>query len=115
MKKVISLLLIVFVFSLLTGCVEEYKRNKVDAVVIEKDYDEAKITYKTVTKNGKTTKKAVREPEEYEVTIKYKDIEKEIEDEDLYNRVEVGDTLLVIYEQGLNKEGKVITESIELK
>lgn len=94
--------------------VSEYKTKTVQATVIEKDYDPPKTETKTVTKNGKKTTKRVKEPAEYEVTIKYKDIEKEIEDKNLYDRVRVGQKINVLYKQGFNDEGKLVTENIEL-
>jgi len=101
--------------SFLSGCgVSEYKTQTVDAVVIEKEYDPPETKTKTVTKNGKTTKKKVKEPAEYEVTIQYKNIEREFEDRSLYNQVKEGQTIKVLYKQGLNEEGKVVTENIEL-
>lgn len=99
---------------MLTGCVEEYRTTTVQATVIEKEYDPPETTYKTVTVDGKTTKKKQTKPEEYEVTVRYKDIEKEFENEDLYDRVKEGQKINVIYEEGLDKNGKVLTESLEL-
>lgn len=113
-KYVVLPLLLVFLSSLLAGCVEEYKTQTVKATVIEKDYDAPKTTYKTVKKNGRKTKKAVRESAEYEVTIQYKGIQKEFEDQSLYNQVKEGQEIKVHYVQGLDKNGKLVTEDIEL-
>lgn len=100
--------------AMLTGCVEQYKSTTVQATVIEKEYDPPETTTKTVTDaNGKTTKKKSTKPEEYEVEVEYNGIVQEFEDEDLYNRVKVGQKIDVTYTQGLDKNGKVLTESID--
>lgn len=114
-KYVVFPLLMVLTSSLLVGCVEEYKTTTVEATVIEKEYDPPETSYKTVKKSdGTTTKKKVVKPEEYEVTIQYQDIEREFEDEELYDQVEEGQKIQVEYKEGLDKEGKVITRSIHL-
>jgi hypothetical protein len=112
-----SLLLIV---SLLTGCVEKYETEEVTAVVVSKEHDERQVSYKTVKKtvDGKTKseKKKVVEPEEWEVTLKYKGIETEFEfsNDDLFDTVEIGDEVKVNYVIGLDKEGKVVSTKIDL-
>lgn len=115
MKKAV-LLSIIAMLSLvaLTGCVEEYKTKKVKGLVIEKDYDERKVSYTTKTVNGKKVTKKKVEPEEYEVTIKYKSLEREFEDESLYERVKEGQEVDVVLRQGFDKEGELVTETIEL-
>lgn len=101
--------------SLLVACgVSEYKIQTVEATVIEKEYDPPETKTKTVTKDGVTTKKKVREPAEYEVTIQYKHIEREFEDKKLYDRVKEGQPIKVLYKQGLNEEGEIVTERLEL-
>lgn len=100
----------------LTGCmVDRWETKTVDALVIDKEYDPPETKYKTVTDaDGNTKKKRVYEPAEYEVTIKYKDIVREYEDKDLYDRVEEGDTIKVYYKEGFNEEGELIRTTIEL-
>jgi hypothetical protein len=116
MKKKYYLFAVLFTFlvAVLAGCVEEYKTKKVTATVVEKEYEAPKITYETVVQNGKKVKKQKYKPAEYEVTIKYKDIEKEFEDKGLYDRVEEGQKIQVLYKEGLNKKGEVVTTDIEL-
>lgn len=115
MRKYLWLSVLALTLSSLVGCgVEEYKTTTVEGTVIEKEYEEEKITYKTVTKDGKKIKKKKVESEEYEVDIQYKDIVAEFDDEILYDSVEVGDKIKVTHRQGFNKEGELVVEGIEL-
>ncbi|PLS18827.1 hypothetical protein CVD28_00045 [Bacillus sp. M6-12] len=116
MKKKYWILSILFIFTatVLVGCVEEYKTKTVTATVLEKEYDAPKTTYKTVKENGKNVKKKKTKPEEYEVTLQYKDIVTEFEDKDLYNKVNEGGKVKVLYKEGYDKNGKLVTSYIEL-
>jgi hypothetical protein len=114
-KKVLAVpLSLLFMISVLTGCVEEYKTSTVEATVLEKDYDAPKTTYKTVTQDGKKVKKKKTEPAEYEVTLQYKDIVTEFEDKELYDKVKEGQEIKVLYKEGYDKNGKLVAEHIEL-
>jgi uncharacterized membrane protein YraQ (UPF0718 family) len=80
MKNKYYLLAILFTFlvAVLAGCVKEYKTQKVTATVVEKEYDTPKIIYEPVVQNGKKVNIKKYKPAEYEVTIRYKDIEKNL-------------------------------------
>ena len=81
MKRILTLSALVLLSATLAGCgVEEYKTSTVNATVIEKEYEKKKVTYKKVKRNGVFKTKRKVKPEEYEVDIQYKDIEKEIDD-----------------------------------
>ena len=115
MKKVFSLSLISMISLVaLTGCVEEYKTQTVKGIVIEKEYDKPEVTYTTKTVDGQKVKKKKVKPEEYEVTIQYKSLEREFEDESLYDRVKEGQEIDIVLKQGFDKKGNLVTESIEL-
>lgn len=107
-------LLLVIMSSVLFGCVESYKSSTVEAVVIEKDYDAPKTTTKTVTENGKQVVKKTTKPEEYEVTVEYNGIQKEFDNKSLFNKVEEGQKIKVIYKEGFDEEGNVVAKQIEL-
>lgn len=101
---------------LLTGCVESYETKTVEGIIIEKEHDKARTYYKTVTVDGEKKKKRVHEKEEFEVIIQYQDIKKEFEfkDNTFYKEVKIGDNIPVELVTGIDKEGKVVTEDIEL-
>lgn len=118
MKKTFLLMATGLVSSLLlAGCVESYQTTTVQGVVVEKEHEEASIKYKTVTtSDGQTKKKLVREEEEFDVVIQYKEIQKEFEFEDdtFYKKVNVGDKVNVHLVTGHDGEGKVVTQDIDL-
>lgn len=116
MKKKYLFLSFIFVLitSLLSGCVEEYKSKTVKALVLEKDYDAPKVTYKTITENGKKVKKKKTKPVEYEVTLQYKEIIREFDSKELYQKVEEGKQVNVLYKEGYDENGKLVTKHIEL-
>lgn len=101
---------------LLTGCVESYETKTVEGIIIEKEHDKARTYYKTVTVDGEKKKKRVHEKEEFEVIIQYQDIKKEFEfkDNTFYKEVKIGDSIPLELVTGIDKEGKVVTEDIEL-
>lgn len=114
--KLVALLSLTSIF--LVGCVESYEYKDVKGVVVDKEHDPAGYTTKTkIDSEGNSVKKKVYEAEEFEVIIAYGDIEKEFEFEDdqFYNKVIVGGEVLLVLEQGLDAEGKVVTQDIELK
>jgi len=115
MKRKITMMLL-FAVLMLAGCVESYESKEVEGVVVHKEYDAPTSKKKKTTVNGQTKTKIVREPAEWEVTIKYNDIEQEFEfdDSDFYDSVEEGDTVLLNLVKGLDKNGKVVSERIEL-
>ncbi|MFY0516326.1 hypothetical protein ACOMCU_00650 [Lysinibacillus sp. UGB7] len=104
--------------SILLGCVESYQYKDVKGVVMAKEHDPAGYTTKTkIDSEGNTVKKKVYEAEEFEVIIAYGDIEKEFEFEDdrFYNKISIGGEVPLVLEQGLDAEGKIVTQDIELK
>ncbi|MCR2803644.1 hypothetical protein [Paenibacillus soyae] len=101
----------------LTGCAERYETTTVEAVVVDKEYDKAEKKTKTYKDSeGKTKTKTEIIPEEWEVTVEYDGIEKEFEfrNDDFYDSVEVGKTVPVELRTGLDKEGKVVSRSLQL-
>lgn len=116
MKKISILFMGLLLAGVLTGCANRYETKMVEGTVIEKEYEPAKTTYKTTKVNGKTKKKTVKESEEWDVTVQYKEITKEFElsDDDLFERVEEGDQIKVNLVQGFSKDNKIVSEDIEL-
>lgn len=98
----------------LTGCVEEYKSTTVEAVVIEKDYDPPKTTTKKVMQDGKYVTKTKNQKAEYDVTIEYNGIEEEFDNRNLYEQVKEGQMIKVTYKKGYDKEGKLVSEHLQL-
>lgn len=98
----------------LTGCVEEYKSSTVEAVVIEKDYDAPKTTTKKVMQDGKYVTKTKKHRAEYDVTIEYNGIEEEFDNRSLYEQVKEGQKIKVTYKKGYDKEGKLVSEQLQL-
>jgi len=98
----IKLLFGVLTFALLTGCAEEYENTTVEATIVEKDYD------------APSRLKKKRKSAEYDVVVKYKDIEKEFDNKELYKKVKVGQKIKVNYKTGYDKDGKLVHESLEL-
>lgn len=114
MKKTFILLTIGLTV-LLAGCVEQYVDETVKATVVEKDHDPAttKKVKKTVDGKVKTTTKRV--PAEYDVEVIYQDLELEIDNKKLYNKVKVGDTINVTHSKGLDAEGNIVSEKLIYK
>lgn len=114
--KLVALLTLTSIF--MAGCVESYEYKEVKGVVVDKEHDPAGYTTESKTdSNGNMVKKKVYEEEEFEVVVAYGDIEKEFEFEDdrFYNKVAIGGEVPLVLEQGLDAEGKVVTQDIELK
>ena len=117
MRKLLGLFVIVFNLILLSGCAESYEYEDVEGIVIEKEYDAAEMTSKTITDlDGEKIKVPVYKPEEYEVTIQYDTIVKEFEFEDdtFYNTVNVGDSVQLTLTKGLSAEGQIVSRQIDL-
>lgn len=114
-KNRVKALLLVSMSLMLFGCVEEYKTTEIQAKVIEKDYDAPETVKKTVTENGKQVVKKSTKPAEYEVTVAYNGVEKEFDNKNLFNSVEEGQTVPMLYKEGFDKKGKLITRALVLK
>jgi hypothetical protein len=116
MKRIIFLVIIIIA---LCSCGARYESKIVSAKIIEKDYDKAKTKkVKHTKKSGKTTKTYYTTqyvPAEYEITVVYDKIEKEIEiTEDEYNKLEVGDSYKVNLVTGYDKESnKIVSKYLE--
>lgn len=116
-NKVLVLASAVISSLLLTGCVESYEYSTVDAIVIEKEHDPAHSYVKTTTNSeGNKVHKRIYEDEEFEVVLRYEDIEREFEfeDDDFYDSVKIGQKVQVELSTGLDKEGKVVTRNFDL-
>lgn len=102
---------------LLTGCAESYQTTVVKGAIVDKEHDEARTYYKK-GKNleGNATKKLVHEPEEFEVTVQYEDIIEEFEfsNDSYYKTVKIGDEIDINLITGIDKNGKIVTKSIDL-
>lgn len=115
--KQIKIAIAIACTALLTGCVEEYKTTSVQGEVTHKEHDEAERYYKTITdSDGNKKKKLVTKDEEFEVNIRYKDIEKEFEfdNDDFFDDVRVGDKVPIQLITGYDKDGNIVTQDIEL-
>lgn len=109
MKKLLGIAL---ASMMLVGCtqVAVYDNKTVDAVVVDKEY---KKSYTTHVMSGKVLV-PIRHPEKHFVTLQYKDVRDTIENESLYNLVEIGSSLPVNYKVGKNANGDIVRESLEL-
>lgn len=98
--------------------IERYDKTIVNAVVVEKEFDKGKVKKERVVKNGSTTTKVKtkNKPDEYEVVLRYQDVETEFEsrNDDFYDSVKVGDTVKVNLVKGYDKDGNLVQEYLEL-
>lgn len=104
----------------LSGCAETYEYEDVSGVVVDKEHDPAGYTTKKVMNlDGEYVKKKVYEAEEFEITVHYEGLEREFEfefdDDSLFNQVEVGSSIPLIFKKGIDAEGNVVSKQIELK
>lgn len=113
MKRVI-LLFLVLICVLLTGCqkVEREERTVVTATVTNRNHA---ISYTTMMpiRNGKiTTYIPQYHPATYHVTVSYEGVKQTFNNQELYESVEVGDTLQVILYHGYDRDNKLIKETL---
>ncbi len=104
--KLISIAIITLL--ILTSCSKCELVGKVDAVIIDKVY-EGSYTRIRITPifNGKTTMmvpRTRRYPEKHLVRLEYKDMTIQVDNEELYNNVEVGDIVKVNHYKDEDKE-----------
>ncbi len=99
---------------LLSGCADRYETTRVQATVIDKDYDAATTKITTTRKDGKTVRKTKRIPAEYDVTLSYQGVQTEIDSKSLYNRVQEGSLVEVVLKKGYTDEGELVSQSIRL-
>lgn len=110
MKKLLGIILASIA---LVGCSTKplvYCDERVDAVVINKEY---KKPYITPIMSGKVVV-PITHPEKYIVILQYDNVKESIDSESLYELVEIGSTLPVVYRVGKDVNGDVISESLKL-
>lgn len=113
MKRVI-LLVLVLMCVILTGCqkVEREERTVVIATVTDQSHMLAYTTMMPI-RNGKiTTYIPQYHPATYYVTVSYEGVKQTFNNQELYESVEVGDTLQVILYHGYDRDNKLIKETL---
>ena len=115
MKRVI-LLVCILMCIVLTGCqkVEREETMKVRATVTDRSHT---VSYTTLIPiyNGKTHSYIPQfHPATYHVTVSYGDIYYTFNNQELYNSVQVGDTVQVILYHGFDKDNNLIKETLML-
>ena len=111
MKRFIVLLIIVVMCGVLSSCREPItseEKIKVSATVTELEYEESYCRYNPALRILEYV------PEEYLVTIKYKDISKTFDNKRLYESVKEGDSIRVILYKKYDEDGKLIKQTLQL-
>lgn len=112
-----TILLIIAILFLLTGCEQRtHEYTTVEGIVTNLEYEEDKFLpipyYNSITKMTNIRQQYF--PEHNYVTITYGDLSKTFDDKNLYNEVEIGDTVEITLHQVYDKNHSLIEEELEL-
>lgn len=114
MKKVSVILILVLISAMLGGCAVKFNTSDVTATVTDKQYTPQTSTLIPIMV-GKTMSMITQyHPESYMVTLQYKDVSSTIESEDLYKKVEKGQSVKVQYCEGTDKDGNITDKFLQL-
>lgn len=81
-----------------------YEEEHVKAVIIEKEYEPSR-TYTTMMMAGKSVVPMVHTvPAEYDVIVKFENLTEEIDSQELYEALEVGDSINMIHVKRYSKD-----------
>lgn len=116
MKKVILVVLIIFMCLSLVGCytIARDETLIVDATVTELDYRAPYSTMVPVRVGKITTMRAQPHPAHYYVTITYKNESETFDDESLYNKVSKGDTIKMELYKCYDENDELIYQTLSL-
>lgn len=113
MKKLIAMILVLALA--FTGCSYIYEPQRVTGKVTEKEYKKPYSTT-TMVMAGKVMIPVInRYPARYIVKVAYNGIQSEINNEQIYRDVDVGDSIEVDYIRAYNKKGELKKEYIKIK
>ena len=100
----VGFLLILFVLGTVGCSPREYTQQTVKACITRKHFNPPS-SWTSVVSIGKTIVPITHTvPEEYNLYVEYKGLTLKIDNKDLYNNLEVGDSIKVTYTQEINKE-----------
>lgn len=115
MKRLIFLMFIILCFGLV-GCqtIVEEETIEVKATVTSKEYKSAYVTMVHVRVGNVTTIVPQTHPAKYYVTVTYEDVSETFNDMILYEELNEGDTLTVIFYRAYNEEHELVEKEIRL-
>lgn len=116
MKRFILLIVFSMCVALTSGCqtIEKEKTIDVNATVTDKRYRSSYVTM-THMRIGKTTTLVPQpHPERYLVTISYENVSETFDDKDLYENVEVKDTIQMVLYKGYDRDDNLIEQKLQL-
>ena len=107
---------LIIICMVLTGCnrtTDVDNEQKVTATVTAKDHSKEHVNRVYQVVDGKTFTIIETVPAKYRVTVNYKGIEHTFDNKDMYENVDVGDSITVILVNGYNKDHELITQYIK--
>lgn len=88
--------------------------HSVKAKIIGKNYRSAHTTMTPVSAGKVTVMSPTHHPEQFNVTVQYKDMSETFDDEDLYNSCKKNDSISLILIEKFDKKGKLIEATLDL-
>lgn len=119
MKKLIAIILVLALVLVLvlvsTGCGYTYEPQRVTGKVTEKDYKPPYSTTTMIMAGKVMVPTTTRHPARYIVKVAYNGIEGSINNKQLYDDVNIGDSIEVNYIKVYNKKGELKKEYIDIQ